>query len=132
MDYSGVSYKDLPQSHSTVEAGTLKAWKLMNQYEKSNTYYDYIPALGQARSFRQALAPVPYVVQVPYGSPSISFLKDHQLYRLTGGIPGSVVIPARPPLRFLEPFPKLQRCSLHTTFHSDSLQLERPKPGPDV
>lgn len=52
MDYKGVSYKDLPQPQSTVEAGTLKAWKLMNQYEKSNTYYEYIPALGQALEFQ--------------------------------------------------------------------------------
>lgn len=52
MDYKGVPHKDLPQPQSTVEAGTLKAWKLRNQYEKSNTYYEYIPALGRALEFQ--------------------------------------------------------------------------------
>lgn len=116
-----------------------RAWWRQGPLKHGNSWIDLknqilIISLLWARHWRfrdgQALIPVPQGVKVPCGCPSISFLKDHQLYRLTGGIPESVIILAWPQLYFLKPFLKLHRCFLHTKFHSDSFQLEHPKPGP--
>lgn len=70
-----------------------EAQELINASEKWDA--SYIPTLDQEPKLQRWTDPGSLVVKAPYGC-LISFLKDHQFYRLMGGTPEPVMTLAEP------------------------------------